>query len=393
MEQLAALRLPVALTGITLLLITLFLQYGNFTGGYTLPLVSLFLFKTAGFICSVLLLMQGIDANNPLIRKFCSGDDSKSCNAILSSKAAKITSYLTWSEVGFFYFAGTWIVLLFAGKDAAVLRVLAFLNLLSLPYTFFSIYYQWKIAKQWCVFCCTVQALLWLEFFSFLPFLLQGHGTLTTSGFVTLAAGLLTPVLVWMLIKPGLMELTPTAPLKRQLSKFKYNNELFDALLKKERFYQLPDQEWSLTIGNKEAKNVIVMITNPHCKYCIRAHGLLTELLEARTDLQARIVFTDVAERNHEHGYSVIRHIMALNDREGSNKAKEALALWHTGSKKYLEWIDIYPVAVDEIPIEKATKQADWCIQNQLLATPDFLVNGYRLPQLYDINDLKYLLE
>jgi len=189
------------------------------------------------------------------------------------------------------------------------------------------------------------------------------------------------------------MELTRNAPLKRQLSKFKYNCELFNALLKKERSYPLPDPEWSLTIGNKEAKNVIVMITNPHCKYCTLAHQHLSELLEARPDIQARVVFTDIFERGHEHGYSVIRQVMALNETEGSIKAKEALALWYTQSKKYLEWINIYPVIVDDKAIDKATKQAQWCNENRLNTTPQFLVGGYRLPQLYNIKDLQYLLE
>src|SRR5471030_1680876 len=120
----------------------------------------------------MLLLMQSIDANNPFIQKLC-GEDNKNCNAILSSKAAKINEFLSWSEVGFFYFAGTWLALLFNSAHIAMLQALAVLNIVALPYTFYSIHYQWRVAKQWCVFCCAVQALLWLEFFAFLPYLSQ----------------------------------------------------------------------------------------------------------------------------------------------------------------------------------------------------------------------------
>jgi len=135
-------------------------------------IILLTLFKTAGLITSILLLIQSIDSNNPLVQVLCQGGGKTDCNAILSSKAAKVPIpiaigiELTWSEVGFFYFAGTWLLLLFGGGSPAIWQALALLNFISLPYTVYSIYYQARVAKQWCVLCCTVQALLWLEFFS-----------------------------------------------------------------------------------------------------------------------------------------------------------------------------------------------------------------------------------
>eukprot|EP01037_Dinobryon_pediforme_P007923 gene7923-7992_t len=101
--------------------------------------VLLTLFKTAGLITSILLLVQSIDSNNPLVQVLCQNKGKTNCNAILSSKAAKVFDGLTWSEI------------------------LVLLNIISLPYTFYSIYYQARVAKQWCVLCCTVQGLLWLE--------------------------------------------------------------------------------------------------------------------------------------------------------------------------------------------------------------------------------------
>ena len=132
-------------------------------------LLLLTLFKTAGLVTSILLLVQSIDSNNPLIQKLCKSNGSKTdCNAILSSKAAKLFNGLTWSEVGFFYFAGTWLLLLFGSGWLLTWRVLFLLNAISLPYTFYSVYYQARIAKQWCILCCTVQAILWLEFVVFI---------------------------------------------------------------------------------------------------------------------------------------------------------------------------------------------------------------------------------
>ncbi len=107
------------------------------------------LFKTAGLVTSVLLLIQSIDKNNPLVQTLCGGGGKTNCNAILTSKAATVFKGLSWSEVGFFYFAGTWLTLLFGANSTGILQALAILNVVSLPYTIYSITYQARVAKQW----------------------------------------------------------------------------------------------------------------------------------------------------------------------------------------------------------------------------------------------------
>jgi hypothetical protein len=61
----------------------------------------------AGVVVTSLLLWYEIDKTNPLLQKVCTGIAKGNCNAILSGKQAKIFSWLSWSEVGFFYFTGS----------------------------------------------------------------------------------------------------------------------------------------------------------------------------------------------------------------------------------------------------------------------------------------------
>jgi len=82
---------------------------------------------------------------------------------ILNSKASK-TFGISWSEVGFFYFATTLLFLLIPGFDfLSKATVISVANLAAVPYVFFSIYYQWKVARQWCPLCLTVQVVLIAE--------------------------------------------------------------------------------------------------------------------------------------------------------------------------------------------------------------------------------------
>ena len=65
-----------------------------------------YLILLAGVGVTSLLLWYEIDKNNPALKKFCTGIAKANCNAILTSKQSKVFSWLSWSEAGFFYFAG-----------------------------------------------------------------------------------------------------------------------------------------------------------------------------------------------------------------------------------------------------------------------------------------------
>ncbi|MEO6977602.1 MAG: vitamin K epoxide reductase family protein, partial [Mucilaginibacter sp.] len=288
---LTSIKAPLIAAVVLLMLLGALLHNGYFTD-LTWQTALLTLFKTAGLITSILLLVQSIDSNNPLVQKLCQASSKTNCNAILSSKAAKVFDGLSWSEVGFFYFAGTWLLLLFGGGSTLAWWVLAALNIVSLPYTVYSIYYQARVAKQWCVLCCTVQALLWLEF---IPLISRSYSLSFGEGrgeAIPIFICLLVPVVLWLLLKPLLLRLQQLSPLKNQLRKFKYNTELFNNVLAAQPKYATPDDEWSIVLGNVEASNIITMVSNPYCPPCAKMHAALDELLNNNGNIQARIVFT-----------------------------------------------------------------------------------------------------
>ncbi|WP_299285979.1 cysteine peptidase family C39 domain-containing protein [uncultured Mucilaginibacter sp.] len=377
----------------------LFLHFNSFNS-ITLPYVLLLLFKSAGVLVSILLLIQSIDQNNPLIQKLCGGSSKTDCNAILTSKAATVFKELSWSEVGLFYFTGTWLVLMSSHGLTIMLQALAILNIVSLPYTFYSIYYQAKVAKQWCKLCCAVQALLWLEFFSLVLFSpsLFNIGSFAVLSSVLLSTGLnlficlALPIALWLLLKPLLLKAQQSKSLKSQLRKLKYNKEFFDQLLFVQPKYATPDENWSIVLGNVNAENIITMVSNPYCPPCAKTHQILDEWLDKRDDLQVRLVFT---ANNSEADIKtpVTRHLMALNAWPEKSMIKRALHDWYGQTQKnYEAWAKVYPVALVESEYYKLDKQSIWCDMAEIKATPTFLINGYRLPELYQLNDIKYLL-
>jgi len=383
-------RMPVFLIGAFILFFGFLFLHSAYLSALSFQIVVLTLIKTLGLVTAILLLIQSIDANNPFIQKLCSGD-KKDCNAILSSKAAKVNEFLTWSEVGFFYFAGTWLVLLFNSNDVPVLYALALLNIISLPYTFYSVYYQGWVAKQWCVLCCAIQGLLWLEFFAFLPNLLNSMQVPNFREWMNLVMGIAIPVLLWMIIKPYLLKAKQINPLKQQLRKLKYNTELFENSINNEVKLDLPDDRHSLVIGNPAAEQIITMVSNPYCQPCAKAHKTLEEWLVNRDDIKLQVIFSifNTEDKTSE----IAGHLMALQANQDALSLKKALTDWYEQKhKNYESWAKEYPKPANLSLNEALEKQKEWCIMADITATPTLFINGRRLPKNYQPEDLRYFI-
>ena len=394
----------VIVTGLLLILIVAVCFIGHYLEFLNWRLAMLTLFKSIGIVITVLLLLQSIDSENPLVQAFCNVKGKANCNAVLSSKAAKVFNGLSWSEVGFFYFVGTWLLLIFDGSNSFLVWLLILLNLISLPYTFFSVYYQLKVAKQWCILCCTVVVLLWVEALTMFVF----NGDLSfiyktpMRGFKMsvilevlpeIVISLFLPVFLWFFIKPYLLELQQIPKLKRQLRKFKYNSELFEKMLQSQPYYVSPDKDWSIVLGNLEAGNIITIVSNPYCQPCSKIHQALNQLLSENNNVQARIVFT-ARNKDEDLKTPVSRHLMALNNLQDKKVIRKALDDWYSETEKDYEiWAKAYPVEIKETEFYRLDKQRSWCKMAAVTVTPTMLINGYRLPNVYQLTDLTYLLE
>jgi len=345
--------------------------------------------KLVGVGVSTLLLLHSIDANNPLIQNLCSLGKKNNCNAILKSDAAKLTPWLTWSEVGFFYFAGSFLSLLIAPGSAPLI---SWLNIFALPYTIYSISYQYS-RKNWCVLCCTVQAILVAEF---LTNLFAGANfsllALDYSLVIKTLLCFMTPILIWSILKPILIGATLIAPLKGQLKKFKFNSELFGDALGKQPRYAIPDDLMPVRLGNPDAETTITIVSNPFCEPCAKAHQVIDEWLSYRNDIQFKIIFS-TADHQDDHKTKVSRHVSALSLSNDPILLERALNDWYSqNKKKYEDWAKKYPVHLNENLARVTQRQKEWCEMADISVTPTILVNGRKLPDAYRLEDIKYLL-
>ena len=287
-----------------------------------------------GVAITSLLLWYEIDKNNPVLQRFCTGTAKINCNAILTGKQAKLFSWLSWSEIGFIYFTGGLLTLLFTGNIAFSVAIVGWLNILVAPYIFFSIYYQWKVAKQWCPLCLSVQFLLLAGATnSLFGNLLHPISLDAISANLFSATFYLLPALLWFSAKPYMLKLQNEKTTRREYFRLKFNEEIFDNLLKKQSQLTYSADGLGITLGNPAATNELIKVCNPYCRPCSEAHDQIEKLLKQNSDLKVRIIFTATNDEKDMKALPV-KHLLAIASRNDEALTKKALDDWYLSNKK-----------------------------------------------------------
>ncbi|MGN8071608.1 vitamin K epoxide reductase family protein [Mucilaginibacter sp. 22184] len=395
-QYLSALCIPaiVIITG----LITL-MQFG---ASALLPFVFSVL-TLAGAITGALLLWYELDQHNPVLQQICSAGKKVNCGAILQSKAAKIGG-ISWSAIGFSYFMGVLLLLLFSGiVNPAALFVASWLNVIAVPYVVFSIYYQWRIAKQWCVLCLCVQVLLVLQLVTTLLggwHTLLSFNTIEPGLIISTLTALVVPFIITTLLMPAFQKAKAGKQTSNELQKLKHNQEIFEALLQKQKMVANIPDGLGITLGNPNASYKLIKVCNPYCGPCAKAHQPMEDLLENNPDVQVQILFT-ATNSEGDMKTPPVKHLLAIAEKNEEPIVKQALDDWYLAEKKdYETFAAKYPMN-GELKQQNAKIEAmkNWCDTTGIEFTPTFFVSMpnennetiyYQLPSIYSVIDLKY---
>lgn len=243
--------------------------------------------------------------------------------------------------------------------------------------------------------CLAVQALLLLGGINVLVqgFLSSPPGV--SPGFLISAFLLfLIPVLLWYAAKPNLLRLQAAKETRREYLRIKFNREIFDTLLKKQKAITAPVDGLGIDLGNPNAKNLLVKVCNPYCGPCSRAHPKIEMLLDKIPDLRVKIIFT-ADNKAEDPGLRPVSHLLAVNEKyHNEEKIKQALDDWYLANpKEYESFANKYPMNGElKFQGDKITSMRKWCDDTEIAFTPTFFVNGYQLPDVYSIEDLQYFL-
>ena len=359
------------------------------------------LFTLVGCALGAVLIWFDIDRQR--FKELCTFGKKTNCEAVLTSKAAKIAG-ASLSTIGFSFFMGMLFLLLFSGlTNSGSLFILSWINIISLPFVCFSLYYQWRIAKHWCLLCLGVQAILVLQ-------LITGHicgwydllflRSITPLLILQTIAAFTIPLIITVILMPVLRKANESKSYRNELQRLKHNPQIFEALLKKQKIATESTSGLGLTLGNPNATHKLIKVCNPYCGPCSKAHHPMEELLENNPNIQVQIIFT--ATNNESDLTNLpVKHLLAIAENNDERVIKQALNDWYQVEKKD------YEIFAQKHPIKARIKDQDnkiaamndWCNKTGIKFTPTFFIsmanseseaNYYQLPEMYSVVDLQY---
>jgi len=344
-----------------------------------------------GAYVGYLLVLKQMNIQSRNADKICSLLKQNNCNNILETKAAKLFGMIGWSEIGLGYFATNVMLLLFSPQTV---YLIALINIITLPYSFWSVWYQKVKVQQWCVLCLLVQVLLWTIF------IING-----LFGYIQMSALHFQVLFDLMLLGScysamilGISALVPKFNSDRQipylrqtLSSIKADEHVFSALQKQQPFYETNDSDSMIRFGNPDSSIQLTVLTNPYCDPCSRMHKRIERLLQkADNNWSVQYILSSFDESLNTTNKYLIAACL-----ENKNNAGQIFTDWFEKGKELKDdYFKEMNFKTDHPEIEaEFQKHEMWRKKTQIGATPTILVNGYHLSEIYKIEDLQCFTE
>lgn len=376
--------------GILLAIILLF-----FTGVKQVFPASVLLFtKLSGLAISILLLWYDIDKSNTIVRNICTGGKQLNCDAVINSSASKIFG-ISWSEIGFFYFAASFLYLVFPGiAFADKLPLISIISTVASGYILFSIYYQWRVVKQWCPLCLAVQVILLIELGCALGYYWVNSPLNNNVAFnfsAIFISGCL-PIVLWYSLKPLLNRYKEADSYQYAYKRIMYNPEIFNTILNQQPAAPEGWQQLGIDIGNPTATNTIIKVCNPYCGPCAKVHQVLEDIINRNDDIKLKIIFD--TRRYYKDAVIVVSHFLALREKYSIQSLNRALDDWYlVKEKNYSVFSAKHPVKnMSNNYSNEIDKMSYWCVEAEITGTPTLYINGKLLPETYKTNELENIL-
>lgn len=390
----------VKVTSFVLIIITFcIIAHPHFSSILHIPYINQLAIKTIGLFATILILIHDIDNTNSFVKSICSRGIKTNCSAILSSKGGKVLG-ISWGEIGFVYFSCT--ILILVGYNLVLpndiftaLTVSFWLNVFASFFIIYSIYFQWKIAKQWCILCLIVQIALFLELITNL-FLLRpivySYNIINVNLLLIVIISFSFPFSIWVNLKPILLKSLNYKTFKTAYKRLQHNPDIFNALLMNQPRIHNGWEDLGISIGNSKAKNTIVKICNPYCTPCEHSQSVIMKILSDREDINLRMIY--VSENWETKSSRIIKHLLSIYSNNDDDKTYQAINDWYLNvGKEYKNFINKYPLNENLSNYDfEIDRMSTWCQNASISHTPTIYINGHEIPPNFNIEELVHVI-
>ncbi len=375
---------------ISLILLTLLLVSGPAPTALVFLVLAL-----AGTTVSIVILKQELGEATALGNAFCAGaSEKKDCDAVLNSEGATVIGKYKFSDLGLVYFILLSLLSTLVIIHGGNLAIAHYMSLLALPVTLYSIYYQWRVLKKWCLLCLGIVGILWAQ---------AGISVFVTALSIPLSLGdLLLAALIllaslgsWGYLKSKQEALRNTQKTKADYFKFKRNFELFSTLLHENKSLDTHLSATSeIVFGNRQAPTTITIVTNPFCGHCKPVHQLIEDILGQYPDMVKIVVrFNIKLEEKDSDLVRITTRLLEIYEQQGKDLCLMAMSEIY-GESTVADWFAKWSECTEPDQYLKTLEaEKAWCHGHKINFTPELFINGLPFPKAYDRSDLIYFIE
>ena len=367
-------RHQLLLAGIIAILLILYSTKRNYSTGISLYLVTL---------CTGLLISSAIlskeTANSRFLHRFCHIGKTIDCNEVLHSKGSHIIG-MGLGELSLLYFSALLLFTLICPHEFYCISIIC--SIIAIGFTLYSVIYQLFIIRKGCMLCMLINLIVWSS--CVILYIQKGQFNKEFS-----LSAMLSFTAIACICLTGWLQIKALLKIKEEGKQFKVQ---FSNLLNPDNFQKLLFAETQIgAMVNKEialhnqisSTTQLMIVTNPNCKNCARIHSHIKEIA---SNVSISLVLLTFPKDGI--GEKVAKTIIAAYRTDGWEKAITALEEWYKNHK--IKGIDKYAITAEEQRIWK--QQQIYCSQQHISQTPSMIIDGYYVPEFYQLKELKYVL-
>lgn len=339
-----------------------------------------------GLGLSWMLFESHIGAESRSAERLCSlFGGRKSCGA--GTKLLLFRRY-DLSELGVAYFGVN--LLLSLSSNSTFAPSLAVITAAVIPFTLWSIGYQWLGQRRWCPLCVLVQVTVWLQAAMYLiagTFARVAPGAELFTHAATALCGYMAALYLIHRLRETLIRSRKDSGKADEANRLRYDSAVWGALYGRAPLRSAASGNSILRFGgDDESKPVVTILSNPLCGPCGRMHRRVERLIDAGFTVEYVYSYFDKRFDN------INRQILECYMSEGPDATWKRLTHWYSHDPSPDKTFFDAGAAADRAAVDaELLRHEKWVEDTGIRSTPYVLVDGRELPPRYDVEDLIYL--
>ncbi len=345
-----------------------------------LPVVLLAAF---GLALSVVAVLQSAGVESLVGRRLCHREDDEGCGRVLTSRYAHLFGGFGWGEVGVGYFLLP-LCMAAVGLSAQLLWILGIVWIFSALFIPYSLYIQRVRLRSWCTVCLLVLVVEVL--LAMLGIWMLASGVARYTGlfdrplyglslyFLVVAAS----YLYWAKWR-GSVE---GREYKRAFNQLRFSPAVVAALFREEATVPPPPGDEMMEWRLGDCGQPCVLVIGLNCPICARWISILLERAEASGISRLQVVLFSPSPALQRLSSQWVEQVGQVGVREALRAFAEGFP---TG------WLEKCSSKATESAKNSVHLQQEWCVMHGIASTPQLYVNGKKLPDYYDVEDLEFL--